>query len=321
MYKSNLRDKNQVNKGVLRYIKNSLCRNRLGEILVLKGYISPLELKSALQEQKETRKPLGQIFLEQSKITKLQLTRLLFRQRIVRLVAAAILCFASLGGVAKKVHAGIIKDVPAKIALLSEKDKSFADMTRYPDLFGAGERRSTNLKAFTKWSEMFERFDRDLAKGSSKYVIKKLQKEISKYRSDSIYEMAKQIDAMMNRQEYILDNKNWGKSDYWATPIEFMMRGGDCEDFAIAKYTALRALGVPESRMRIAIVQDLEKNMPHAVLIVYSERGALVLDNQSKVMKTAQSVKHYKPIYSINREAWWLHTTKDKPATIIAAAR
>ncbi len=322
MYNSNFNNlKFSKNAGILRYIKNNINRNRLGESLVLSGFISPSELRSALREQKETKKPLGQIFIEQSKITKLQLTKLLIKQKSIRVIATAMLCFTALSGFSKKSHAGTIKDVPARIILASAENASFEKMTKYPELFGAEEKRSTNLKAFTKWSDMFKRFDAALNNSGSQRIIEELKKELAKYKSDSIYEMAKKVDAMMNKQKYIVDSKNWGKSDYWATPIEFMTRGGDCEDFAIAKYTALRALGVPESRMRIAIVQDLQKDMAHAVLIVYSERGAVVLDNQSKVMKTAASIKHYKPIFSINREAWWLHTTKDKPNTIVAAAR
>lgn len=313
--------KNTANTGIFRTIKNSLRRNKLGETLVLKGYISTYELKDALKSQKATNKPLGQIFIEQSQITKQQLTRLLFRQKVMRLAATTILCMASLGGMTKRSHAGAIKDVPARIMLASASDASFQHINQYPELFGAKEKRSTNLKAFTKWTDMFDRFDKSLNKSSSKRIIQDLQIELAEYKSSSIYAMAKQVNAMMNRQKYIGDNKNWGKSDYWATPIEFMTRGGDCEDFAIAKYVALRALGVPENHMRIAIVQDQKKNMPHAILVVYSEKGAVILDNQIKDMRRANSIAHYKPIFSINREAWWLHTTQERPTTIIAAAR
>ena len=119
---------------------------------------------------------------------------------------------------------------------------------------------------------------------------------------------ARRVNDLMNSVQYISDKRNWGRSDYWATPIEFLERGGDCEDFAIAKYAALRALGVPDSRMRVAIVKDTQKNIAHAVLIVYGEDGPLILDNQIKTVRADNSIRHYKPIYSINRTAWWLHT-------------
>ena len=293
-------------------------RNRLGELLVLHGYISPYELKSALKQQNETSQPLGAILLEQCSITKFQLRRLLIQQKAVRFAVTTLLCLASFGVFPKKSYAGAIKDAPGKIMLASAE--SIGGIDRYPALFGAGEKRSENLKAFTKWSDMFKRFDASLDEKQSRIIISKLQAELSEFKSSSVYQMAQQVNAMMNKKKYIVDNKNWGQSDYWATPIEFMARGGDCEDFAIAKYTALRALGVPDERMRIAIVQDLKKNVPHAILVVYSEKGAVILDNQIKELRRADTISHYKPIYSINQHAWWLHTTPNAPTTTIVAA-
>jgi len=133
-------------------------------------------------------------------------------------------------------------------------------------------------------------------------------------------QMASKVNTMMNAKRYITDNRNYGKNDYWATPVEFMQRGGDCEDFAIAKYTALRALGVPENRLRIAIVQDLQKNIPHAILIVYTDGGPMILDNQIKTAISATRVSHYKPIFSINQDAWWLHTAPKGNVTRVASA-
>ena len=145
-----------------------------------------------------------------------------------------------------------------------------------------------------------------------------LQVELGTMHGLSLYEKAEAVHDMMNRTNYITDNKNWGKSDYWATPVEFLERGGDCEDFAIAKYTALSMLGVPEERLRLAIVHDKAKDIPHAVLVVYTERGSYILDNQFETLVNAQYGERYRPIYSINREGWWLHT--QPKATLVASA-
>lgn len=307
--------------GIFRGLKICLENNRLGDLLVLSGYVSSGDLASALLAQKETHKPLGQIFLEQSRITKAQLFRLLFKQKAVRFAATALLVFSSFGVFAKKSQASEIADVPARMVLASVGSDDIKSISSYPALFGAEEKKSTNLKAFTKWSGMFERFDREYNQLSSQKIIRNLKIELAEYKSSSILEMARQVNDMMNEKKYIVDSKNWGKSDYWATPVEFMTRGGDCEDFAIAKYAALRALGVPEDRMRIAIVQDLQKNIPHAILVVYSEKGPVILDNQADKVLADEQVRHYKPIFSINREAWWLHTTPDgDKSTIVAAA-
>lgn len=188
----------------------------------------------------------------------------------------------------------------------------------YPALMGSREQKDKNLSAFTKWTGMFNRFDRELEKQSNLRLIRDWQQEIDRFQDGSMKTMARRVNDLVNEKRYILDKNNWGKSDYWATPVEFLKRGGDCEDFAIAKYTALRSLGVPEERLRLVIVQDTKKNIPHAVLVVYTKDGAYLLDNQIKRLINAEAKGRYEPIFSINRHAWWLHS---KPSgTVVASA-
>src|SRR5690606_37404712 len=73
------------------------------------------------------------------------------------------------------------------------------------------------------------------------------------------------VNTALNAQSYHSDNGLWGAGDYWATPAEFLGRGGDCEDYAIAKYFLLRELGVPAETMRIAVVEDVLQQLMHAV--------------------------------------------------------
>ena len=78
-----------------------------------------------------------------------------------------------------------------------------------------------------------------------------------------------EINNRINQAKYITDSANWGQSDYWATPAEFMARFGDCEDYAILKYLSLRRLGWKESALRVVAVEDLNLKVGHAVLIVF----------------------------------------------------
>ena len=314
-------EKNTNQGGILGHIKNLLDHSKLGQLLVHKNYITNEDLLYILNAQQSDKRPLGKILVEAGCITKFQLFNVLLGQKILRITAAIFFYSASMTAVSKRSYADNIKDVPARM-MLASLDNTFNDLREYPQIFGAKEKRSTNLKAFTKWSDMFKRFDRDLDTTHGQKIISQLKGEIKNLRSSTVYQTAKKVNAMMNKKKYIVDNKNWGKSDYWATPVEFMARGGDCEDFAIAKYAALRALGVQENRLRILILQDQKKNMPHAVLVVYTEKGPMILDNQIKEMRSASSIHHYKPIFSINREAWWLHTTpKSTTSTVIASAK
>ena len=59
--------------------------------------------------------------------------------------------------------------------------------------------------------------------------------------------------------------------------------------------------------MRLAIVQDTWKGIPHAILIVYTTDGAKFLDNQYRDVKNVAGFDRYKPVYSINRTGWWRH--------------
>ncbi len=310
---------NQKRTGILTKIKALLERHRLGELLVLKGLLTPGELKHALVQQKSGGDALGRILVQQRMVSQRALYKALGQQWTMRCLAAMVglfLTFSSFG--IKSARAGSIKDVPAQMSLVSAANPAFTAIRTFPPLFGTEERASSNLEPFTKWTGMFKRFERSMAQPHGQKVIGSWQREIVSYRGLPLEQMADRVNSYVNKTNYIVDNRNWGKSDYWETPIEFFDRGGDCEDFAIAKYVSLRALGVPEERMRIAIVQDMIKDIPHALLVVYTDSGPLILDNQTDRAEKASRVTRYRPIFTINRHAWWLHT---KPSATVVASR
>jgi predicted transglutaminase-like cysteine proteinase len=307
---------NLHHKGILGRIKTFLDRSRIGELLVIKGLIVPNDLRFVLAEHKRTGLPVGQVLINNEMITSYELRTILCRQMALRFMTTLVLCvisFSSFG--AKRAKADPTKDVPAQV-LAASVTVDYSDSKKTRTLFGTEEKRSTSLSAFTKWTGMFERFDSALKTPDGQKTVQKMQARLEKFKSLPLRAMADKVNSMMNEKPYIIDSKNWDKSDYWETPIEFMAKGGDCEDFAIAKYTALRTLGVPEERLRVAIVQDTLKNIPHAVLVLYMDDGIVVLDNQNKSLMSANAAGRYQPIFSINREAWWLHTTPEDSTQI-----
>lgn len=115
------------------------------------------------------------------------------------------------------------------------------------------------------------------------------------------------VNKFTNEKKYILDISNYGQEDYWAIVKEFLHHNGDCEDFAITKYFSLRLLGFPAEELRIAIVQDNNLGIAHAVLAVYLGAEILILDNQSQEAIPHRQLIHYQPLYSLNEKHWWLH--------------
>jgi predicted transglutaminase-like cysteine proteinase len=278
----------------------------LGEVLVFQGHLSPETLKSVLKDQRHNRKPLGQLLLDQGLVLRRHIWQALATQMALRVLALIVTCLVGYSSLnLRDAWASSVKDIPARLVMAST---STASLGSYPALFGMGERRSADLSAFTKWSGMFSKFQNDINSATGQKLLVQWHDKLKALEGQSLDRMVVGVNDMVNDVRYITDNRNWGRSDYWATPVEFFARGGDCEDFAIAKYTFLRMLGVSEDRMRLAIVKDLQKNIPHAILIVYTDNGPVLLDNQIKSVKATSSVRHYKPIYSINRTSWWLHT-------------
>lgn len=192
----------------------------------------------------------------------------------------------------------------------------------YRSFFQSVEARSSDLKPFKKWRAALKRYSAEF-NGNKKMNCtskglnicsygdwKKFLISIKKY--DKFTQM-RAINRRMNKAKYISDKSNWGKKDYWATPGEFMARFGDCEDYAIVKYMSLKLLGFTDKELRVVAVKDLNLKVGHAILVVIlkdektKKKKTYVLDNQIKKIVEANKIRHYEPVFSINRSFWWRH--------------
>jgi len=127
------------------------------------------------------------------------------------------------------------------------------------------------------------------------------------------------VNSFFNRVRFVSDIQHWGEEDYWATPVELLStNGGDCEDFSIAKYLTLRAMGVPDDELRIVYVKALELNQAHMVLAWYQTPDAdpLILDNLINDIKPASQRTDLDPVYSFNGEGLWLNRSSGEQARI-----
>lgn len=184
----------------------------------------------------------------------------------------------------------------------------------FPDYFHSKAVMSSNITPFVKWTGMLARYAHDREVFQDECDNHKLDCEMVEWmnfleelRGQSDTKILRAVNAKMNKIPYVLDIVNWGMEDYWETPLEFFIKYGDCEDYAISKFLSLRLLGFSNDRMRLVVLQDLNLGIPHAILVVENNGKSYALDNFFAEPVLTSKIHHYQPIYSINEVAWWRH--------------
>lgn len=117
------------------------------------------------------------------------------------------------------------------------------------------------------------------------------------------------VNAFVNSAVWASDRQLWGEEDYWASPLEFLGRnGGDCEDYVIAKYFALRRSGVSDTKLFFTYVKASNQAQPHMVLSYYPAPSAvpLVLDNLNAKILPGTQRDDLVPVYSFNARTLFL---------------
>jgi predicted transglutaminase-like cysteine proteinase len=91
-----------------------------------------------------------------------------------------------------------------------------------------------------------------------------------------------EVNARVNRDvEPVTDIDHWGVAEKWSYPTDGK---GDCEDYVLEKRKRLMDAGWPRQALLITVVRD-KKGDGHAVLLVKTDRGDFILDNQEAKVK------------------------------------
>jgi predicted transglutaminase-like cysteine proteinase len=97
------------------------------------------------------------------------------------------------------------------------------------------------------------------------------------------------------------DLAQYGQIDVWSSPLDTFAAGaGDCEDYAIAKFAALRLAGVSPDDLRIVVMRDTIRGEDHAVAMVRLDDHWLTLDNRRMAMVEDADVRNYRPLFVID---------------------
>lgn len=156
-------------------------------------------------------------------------------------------------------------------------------------------------------AELRERFDADRAA-----VIDELEVLLDQISQVEPRERVERVNTFFNRRiRYVEDDQLWGRSDYWASPVETIGHGaGDCEDFAIAKYLVLREAGIDNRQLRLIYVRARMggSSRAHMVLGYYPEPQAdpLILDSLVRLIAPGSQRPDLTPVFSFNSEGLWV---------------
>ena len=105
---------------------------------------------------------------------------------------------------------------------------------------------------------------------------------------------------------YTSDMKQWHLLDRWSAPLDTRHKGsfdtgmGDCEDYAIAKYVALRNAGTPARDLRLLMVRDTTARTYHAVLAARHDGNWLLLDNRWRRLIEDTQAPFFTPLFALN---------------------
>jgi predicted transglutaminase-like cysteine proteinase len=127
----------------------------------------------------------------------------------------------------------------------------------------------------------------------------------------AVIEEARRLDgrhqlAVVNRAvnlavAYASDESQHGAGDVWSSPLTtFSTARGDCEDYAIAKFFALRAAGVPTENLRLLIAHNRSDGNAHAVLAARQDERWLILDNRRMALVEDESVRDLSPLFALD---------------------
>jgi predicted transglutaminase-like cysteine proteinase len=208
------------------------------------------------------------------------------------------------------------KAIPALAALAALLALAPSAATAARPLFGTTEFRAESLDALPKWQRVLGRIEREqptyqaCARDSSACPSRAAvawQSVVRSQLGQPSIEQLQAVNRFLNEWRYKADEQNYGRRDYWATPLEFLRHSGDCEDYAIAKYVTLRQLGFTPEQLRVVVVRDVLRDLAHAVVAVYLHDEVYILDNLTRAVLPQERISHYVPYYSINESTRWAH--------------
>lgn len=189
-------------------------------------------------------------------------------------------------------------------------DPGATDDDRLDQVFGRPAARG-GLAGFARWRAVLQRHARRPWSGAERWLG-----QIRSWAALPSRVQLERVQQLIECARYASDEATWGVPDVWATPGEMLAYGGDCEDFALAKYLALRELGWPADRLRIVLLEDRSRQPPvdHAILLARlggaSNAGPAIALDRIGPLAAAADLPFFRPLFSLDERNLYVHSLR-----------
>lgn len=141
---------------------------------------------------------------------------------------------------------------------------------------------STGVSANTPQQDQVRRMSSSATPTAMTFFCRKHAAECASGGASSVRltaDLMKVLDQVNKRVNRSISYRS-ERADIWT----LNPRSGDCEDYVLSKRSALIQMGVPAGSLRIAVTAT-PRGVPHAILVVKTSGGDVVLDNRSNTVK------------------------------------
>jgi predicted transglutaminase-like cysteine proteinase len=171
---------------------------------------------------------------------------------------------------------------------------------------------------FPKWQGVRERLATESAtvarclraQACGSPVAAKIAQRMQGLPAESRLVQAEAVHRLVNARPYREDQRQFGRGDVWQAPFAFWGQGGDCEDYAIAKYMALTALGFAPEQLRLTVLTSRMRREVHAVLLIEIDGAWYVADNLRRSLHALDRYEGWKPLYSVSDAGAWRYVAR-----------
>lgn len=133
----------------------------------------------------------------------------------------------------------------------------------------------------------------------------------SKYPRLEFPSITKSFGSLRELNSWVNRQISWKRDpkDIWQTAeATWLLKTGDCEDFALLKEALILKNGLAdEDQLFLTVGRDLVYRSEHAMLVVASGGQFLVLDNVHSRILPDTAYPDFKPVASFSRRGRWIH--------------